>query len=81
MSKFLLLSLAAVAFASPVVAETNAVGAKGAANPTPAPTATATASSEQRFCVVDDQTGSHIPRKTCLTRKQWQARGFDPLNP
>ncbi|MEG3144766.1 hypothetical protein U1839_08880 [Sphingomonas sp. RT2P30] len=79
MSKFLLLSLATVAFASPVLAETNAVGAKGAVNPSPAPTATAP--SEQRYCVVDDQTGSHIPRKTCLTRKQWQARGFDPLNP
>ncbi|MDH7971356.1 hypothetical protein QH494_04115 [Sphingomonas sp. AR_OL41] len=79
MSKFLLLSLATVVFASPVVAETNAASAKGAVSPGPAPTATSTP--EQRFCVTDDQTGSHLPRKTCLTRKQWQSRGFDPLNP
>ncbi len=31
-----------------------------------------------KYCVVDEATGSHIPRKVCLTRQQWLARGFDP---
>jgi hypothetical protein len=32
-----------------------------------------------KYCVVDEATGSHIPRKVCLTRQEWLARGFDPI--
>ena len=81
MSKFILLSMAAVtaAFANPVLASNleNGVGTTVA----PAPTPTASPKQEQRYCVIDDITGSRLPVKTCLTRKEWLARGFDPLNP
>ncbi len=77
MSKFLLLSLASLVFASPVVAETNAAGTKGAVNPSPTPTAVP--QREQRFCVVSQITGSRIAHKECKTRSEWLAEGFDPL--
>jgi hypothetical protein len=31
-----------------------------------------------KYCVVDETTGSRIPRKVCLTRQEWLGRGFDP---
>ena len=32
-----------------------------------------------RYCVINQVTGSRLTRKTCQTRAQWQAQGFDPL--
>ncbi|WP_294303435.1 hypothetical protein [uncultured Sphingomonas sp.] len=31
------------------------------------------------YCLVDTVTGSRIPRKSCKTRVEWMAQGFDPL--
>ena len=36
-------------------------------------------SSRQRYCVTEMVTGSRLPVKSCLTRDQWLAQGFDPL--
>jgi hypothetical protein len=33
----------------------------------------------KRYCVIDTMTGSRLPYKTCQTRDQWLAQGFDPL--
>ena len=33
-----------------------------------------------KYCIVDTVTGSHIQKKTCLTRKEWLAQGVDPLD-
>lgn len=35
----------------------------------------------RRYCVIDSMTGSRIPKKICMTRKEWLGRGFDPLAP
>jgi hypothetical protein len=32
-----------------------------------------------RYCVLSQVTGSRIPYRTCLTRKDWLKQGFDPL--
>ncbi|WP_394653042.1 hypothetical protein [uncultured Sphingomonas sp.] len=31
------------------------------------------------YCIRDTVTGSRIPRKSCKTRVEWMAQGFDPL--
>ena len=36
---------------------------------------------ETRYCIKDTVTGSRIPLKACYTRRDWLARGFDPLAP
>lgn len=68
----------ALAVASPVVARdraktdvavTEAAGTAGVQR----------AADLQRYCVVNTPTGSHIQRKTCKTRPDWLAEGFDPL--
>lgn len=33
--------------------------------------------SKKRYCIVETPLGSHIPKKTCLTREQWLDRGVD----
>lgn len=30
------------------------------------------------YCIRDTVTGSRIPRKSCKTRVEWMAQGFDP---
>ncbi|WP_242137676.1 hypothetical protein [Sphingomonas sp. TREG-RG-20F-R18-01] len=72
----------AVAAASPAVARDHAKPDGGAAAPTAvssnASSQTADASNPQRYCIVDTPTGSHIVYRTCKTRAQWLAEGFDP---
>jgi hypothetical protein len=48
---------------------------------TPSAPADAPQAREQKYCVVETVTGSRIPLRTCKTRRQWMAQGFDPLNP
>ena len=82
MSKVALLSLAGAALAlaapalaarpdTPTAAGTTAQDGARAAPATPAP--------ERRYCVDEESTGSRITQRTCLTRKVWLERGFDPL--
>lgn len=51
------------------------------ATPSPAPLSPAAPPRAQRYCVKQAITGSRIPVKTCFTRDEWLAQGFDPLNP
>ncbi len=46
----------------------------------PVATTTATATAKQ-YCVRATSTGSRMTQKVCRTRKDWMARGFDPLAP
>jgi hypothetical protein len=80
MSKTLLSSIvvATLAFAaSPDTVVANAASADGAVVPS---SAQATPSTERRYCVVDQITGSRLPHKVCKTRKEWLVEGFDPLD-
>ncbi|HEX8383171.1 MAG TPA: hypothetical protein VF592_07335 [Sphingomonas sp.] len=36
-------------------------------------------SKQVRYCVMGTMTSSRIARKTCRTRDEWLANGFDPL--
>lgn len=51
---------------------------------TPAPAATASSEGktvkDKRYCVQGTITGSRLVRKTCRTRAEWLAEGFDPLD-
>ena len=81
MSKPVLLGVAAafcMAAASPVMAATPDSGSTPKAESPEAGKAPA-ATDKTKYCVVDTLVGSHIPQKTCLTRKEWLAQGFDPL--
>jgi hypothetical protein len=51
------------------------------ATPSPATLSPATPPRAKRYCVKETITGSRIPVKTCFTRDEWLAQGFDPLNP
>ena len=53
--------------------------APGTGNGMEAPGASAGPTKATRYCVVATFTGSHIEKKTCLTRDEWLKRGFDPL--
>ena len=80
MSKFVLVSVAAafcMAAASPALAATPDSSAPKAEQPEPG--ASPTATDKTKYCVVDTLTGSRISKKTCHTRKEWLAQGFDPL--
>jgi len=82
MSKAILLGVAAafcMAAASPVVAATPDSGTLKSDQPEPGATPTPAATDKTKYCIVDMPTGSHIRQKTCLTRKEWLAQGFDPL--
>ncbi len=52
--------------------------------PVAAPTAVAAApvivnrGLSQRYCIVDEITGSRILRRECATVAEWQVRGIDP---
>lgn len=81
MSKSILLGVAAafcMAAASPIMAAAPDSGGTPKAEMS-ASGATSAATDKMKYCVVDTITGSHIPKKTCLTRKEWLAQGFDPL--
>ena len=43
------------------------------------PAASAGPNKPSRYCVAETFTGSHVIKKTCLTRDEWLKRGFDPL--
>jgi len=81
MSKPILIGVIAVfcmATVSPVMAAAPDPGGAAKAEKSE-PGATAVAADKVKYCVVDTLTGSHLRTKTCLTRKEWLAQGFDPL--
>ena len=82
MSKPILMGVAAafcMAAASPVMAATpDPNGAPKAEKPESGVASVGKAAT--KYCIVDTATGSHIPKKTCLTRKEWLAQGVDPLD-
>lgn len=88
MSKTLLSSfaVATLAFAAPALAagpETttaNVASTDGAVVANASEATQAAPSPAQRYCVVDQITGSRVPHKVCKTRKEWLDEGFDPLN-
>jgi hypothetical protein len=77
MIKPLLITLASAALAivpGVSTATPRAGDAAPAASAAPAPT-----EAQPKYCVFDTPTGSHIRKKTCLTREQWiKAYNFDP---
>lgn len=50
--------------------------APAASADTPVP---AKAAKAKRYCVQNTITGSRLPQRTCQTRDEWLAQGFDPL--
>jgi hypothetical protein len=34
--------------------------------------------SARKYCIVETPSGSHMQKKTCLTRDEWLRRGVDP---
>ena len=79
MIKPLLMTLASAVLAI-VPAVSSATPRAGAAAPAasaaPAP---APAEAQPKYCVFETPTGSHIRKKTCLTRDQWiKTYNFDP---
>ena len=81
MSKIILSSIAvaALAFAAPALAAP-ATGPDGmASNGTVPDAGKSKPKRDQRYCVVYNITGSILPHKTCKTRQDWLAEGFDPL--
>ncbi|MEO6217562.1 MAG: hypothetical protein ABIO86_16155, partial [Sphingomonas sp.] len=63
-----------MAAAGPVVAATpGSGGAPKAEKPESGTTSGGKAAT--KYCIVDTVTGSHIQKKTCLTRKEWLAQG------
>ena len=81
MSKPILMGVVAafcMAAAGPAMAATpNSGGAPKADKPGSG--AASEGKAATKYCIVDTVTGSHIPKKTCLTRKEWLAQGVDPL--
>ena len=77
MIKPVLITLASVALAiMPGVA--TATPRSGDVAPAPS-AAAAPAEAQIKYCVLDTPTGSHIRKKTCLTRDQWiKSYNFDP---
>ncbi|MBX9730327.1 MAG: hypothetical protein K2X59_03280 [Sphingomonas sp.] len=49
--------------------------------PTPTPPADPRLADKQRYCTINDITGSHIPRKFCRTRAEWAEMGVDVDHP
>jgi len=81
MSKPILIGVVAafcMAAASPVMAAAPDPGGAPKAEKSESGAAPA-ATDKVKYCVVDTLTGSHLRTKTCLTRKEWLAQGFDPL--
>ncbi|MEP7007617.1 MAG: hypothetical protein ABI810_16660 [Sphingomonas bacterium] len=81
MSKPILMGVVAalcMAATSPVMADTlDPAGAPKAEKPESE--AASAGGGTTKYCVVETPTGSHISKKTCHTRKEWLAQGFDPL--
>lgn len=85
MSKILLscLTVATLAFAAPALAagpETTAANVASADGAAVANSPQVAPNVDRRYCVVERITGSRMPHKTCKTRKEWLAEGFDPLD-
>ena len=68
---------AALAVSAPALAREPA--GKPAPAPAPSSSSADAPNPKVRYCIIEDITGSHIPRKTCKTRADWLAEGFDPL--
>lgn len=82
MTNLFVLATAAVlsVAASPVIAgENRPAAAPTAEAPQAATNSARVATSKTKYCILDQFTGSRIPVKTCKTRDDWLARGFDPL--
>lgn len=76
MIRFIAIAAAATLVSVPAFAADP--GAKTTAGAPASPTADQMG---KRVCVVTDNTGSRIQRKTCKTRGEWIAEtGIDPLN-
>jgi hypothetical protein len=76
MTKSLLLTVAGamLAAATPIAATaSDSTSAPTTGAPAPAPV-----EAKIRYCFIEAPTGSHVRKKTCLTREQWLERGQDP---
>jgi hypothetical protein len=76
MTKSLLLTVAGAMLAAvtPIAATaSDSTGAPTTGAPAPAPVEAKT-----KYCIIETPTGSHVRKKTCLTREEWLNRGFDP---
>lgn len=81
------ISAAAALFAAALLAGGAATPAMAKSDPTTEPRPqsdqaqqeSAKGSKQKLYCVVDTLTGSRLHTKTCRTREQWIATGFDPL--
>jgi len=85
MSKILLscLTVATLAFAAPALAagpETPTANVASVDGAVVANSTQVAPNVDRRYCVVEQITGSRMPHKTCKTRKEWLAEGFDPRN-
>jgi hypothetical protein len=79
----ILLSSTLGGIAPPMASAANASDPPAAANATPpaaAPANAAPPASAKLICRTDDaeETGSHVPHRTCLTQAQWDSLGDDP---
>lgn len=71
-----MLTATAAAAAEPRDAPTTAPAAAPVA--IPAAPATTNRGLSQRYCIVDDVTGSRIRQQECGSLAEWQVRGIDP---
>ena len=67
------LILTAVTLASAPVSATPRVA------PEAAPTTAAAPKDTKRYCVVETNLDSLIPKRVCRSRSEWLSHGFDPL--
>lgn len=75
-----MLTATAAAAAEPRDAPTTAPTTTPAAAPVAIPAAPAITNRglSQRYCIVDDVTGSRIRQQECGSLAEWQVRGIDP---
>lgn len=71
--------IACVLFAGATLSSAAAAKERPATTPQDSAQQQQPAAKPAKYCVVDRFTGSRVDRKTCLTRKEWMNRGFDPL--
>jgi hypothetical protein len=73
---------ALIAAASPALADTGRAPAEPTTSANTAGSggkAATKSAASQRYCVKETNLDSRIPRRTCQTRDEWLAQGFDPL--
>lgn len=72
----LIVASAMLVVATPIAAIASDPASEPASGTQPAP---AKAESKTRYCVIETPLGSHLSKKTCLTREEWLKQGVDPL--